>query len=631
MESINSPTTVATNNLKDRIPDIATTKLQSPPMMAMPTENACSKGSGQFNRSSSLPDPDTLEDHLDNNSSVDGLTSKDDIDAHCGARRRETLADFKGKLSIKGSTRNLLGRMDDAQLNVARGQFQRIKKERSQRGLDMGTRGRRPSSKQLADTDCGSGRDTGSRLSGDGESSRCSGRVSTSSRRSSDESLDDGDVILEGEGGKLKSIKRDLKKQGSRNLSQSLTGASAMLGGSLKKLEEDLELSDDDEDFDVHNVGQLESPKSVKADRKRMSQSAGADAYDLRHEMDSTSSDESSDEGDDALDDKLREFDEVKAAKADRRRMSKSLGTLQTELGNISLSDDEDEEEESKFHQGPKRMSQMLEGFDAVNDIADKTFERIVKRNATADADPSLPQATNTSFPEPESQRRRSRRRGMMATSGSSRRERRSGMMSTSGASGAGSWKPLSSNQQDPELGEDGKKEEEGETKEENKSGRSSGIGNFWNKLTTSFNAGQPTTLDQLPTSSQDKDKRKQPKKDITGATYFRRGKRKANKCQFLQAVALYNFALVRQREEHGENSIDCGTTLNDIGVCWMMLGERYPALTAFEEALYIRQKAFGDGAMEVAETTNNIWMILHEEHCEMETMMDEGDEAEED
>lgn len=620
MESINSPTTVATNNLKDRIPDIATTKLQSPPMMAMPTETrgiarAHSEGRGQFDRSSSLPDPDTLEDHLDNNSSVDGLTSKDDIDAHCGARRRETLADFKGKLSIKGSTRNLLGRMDDAQLNVARGQFQRIKKERSQRGLDMGTRGRRPSSKQLVDTDCGSGRDTGSRLSGDGESSRCSGRVSNSSRRSSDESLDDGDVILEGEGGKLKSIKRDLKKQGSRNLSQSLTGASAMLGGSLKKLEEDLELSDDDEDFDVHNVEQLESPKSVKADRKRMSQSAGADAYDLRHEMDSTSSDESSDEGDDALDDKLREFDEVKAAKADRRRMSKSLGTLQTELGNISLSDDEDEEEESKFHQGPKRMSQMLEGFDAVNDIADKTFERIVKRNATADAAPSLPQATNTSLPEPAGERRRS--------------QRRSGMRSMSGTSGSGLWKPLSSNQQDPELGEDGKKDEE--TKEENKNGRSSGIGNLWNKLTNSFTAGQPTTLDQLPTAPQDKDKRKQPKKHITGATYFRRGKRKANKCQFLQAVALYNFALVRQREEHGENSIDCGTTLNEIGVCWMMLGERYPALTAFEEALYIRQKAFGDGAMEVAETTNNIWMILHEERCEMETMMQEGDEAEED
>ncbi|KAL7551962.1 hypothetical protein ACHAWF_015172 [Thalassiosira exigua] len=102
--------------------------------------------------------------------------------------------------------------------------------------------------------------------------------------------------------------------------------------------------------------------------------------------------------------------------------------------------------------------------------------------------------------------------------------------------------------------------------------------------------------------------------KEVDGATYFRRGKRKANKCQFLQAVARYNLALVRQREELGENHIDCGTTLHEIGVCWMMLGERHPALTAFEEALYIRQRELGDGAMEVAETTNKIWMILHEE-----------------
>ena len=71
-----------------------------------------------------------------------------------------------------------------------------------------------------------------------------------------------------------------------------------------------------------------------------------------------------------------------------------------------------------------------------------------------------------------------------------------------------------------------------------------------------------------------------------------------ADKCRFLEAVALYNFALVRQREDLGEDHLDCGTTLNEIGVAWMMLGERYPALTALEEALYIRQKALGDGAM---------------------------------
>ena len=115
--------------------------------------------------------------------------------------------------------------------------------------------------------------------------------------------------------------------------------------------------------------------------------------------------------------------------------------------------------------------------------------------------------------------------------------------------------------------------------------------------------------------------------KELSPGTYFRKGKKRAAKCQFLQAVALYNLALMKQREQLGENHIDCGTTLNEIGVCWMMLGERYPALTAFEESLFIRQKHLGDGAMEVAEVTNNIWMILHEERCETEQQYDDDDD----
>jgi hypothetical protein len=39
--------------------------------------------------------------------------------------------------------------------------------------------------------------------------------------------------------------------------------------------------------------------------------------------------------------------------------------------------------------------------------------------------------------------------------------------------------------------------------------------------------------------------------------------------------------------------------------------------MTAFEEALYIMQKRLGDGAEEVAEVTNNIWMVLHEQREE--------------
>jgi len=146
------------------------------------------------------------------------------------------------------------------------------------------------------------------------------------------------------------------------------------------------------------------------------------------------------------------------------------------------------------------------------------------------------------------------------------------------------------------------------------------GIGNLWNKLTSSFTSQEATPT---PRSNH----AKQPEKQLSPSAYFRRGKKKARKCQFLHAVALYNFALIRQRELLGEDHVDCGTTLNEIGVCWMMLGERYPALVAFEEALYILQRELGDGAMEVAETTNNIWMILHEEREDMACMMEEGNE----
>lgn len=112
-------------------------------------------------------------------------------------------------------------------------------------------------------------------------------------------------------------------------------------------------------------------------------------------------------------------------------------------------------------------------------------------------------------------------------------------------------------------------------------------------------------------------------RRQLDGRSYFRKGRRKAEKCEFLKAVALYNLALVRQREELDEDHVDCATTLNEIGVCWMMLGERYPALSAFEEALYIRQKKLGVGAMETAETTSNIWQVLHEERSEGEQLVD--------
>ncbi|KAL7552915.1 hypothetical protein ACHAWF_016164 [Thalassiosira exigua] len=136
-------------------------------------------------------------------------------------------------------------------------------------------------------------------------------------------------------------------------------------------------------------------------------------------------------------------------------------------------------------------------------------------------------------------------------------------------------------------------------------------FGGLWNKRSSSSKAEVAPGKEEEPpppTCGQSI------KKEVDGATYFRRGKRKANKSQFLEALARYNLALVRQREELGENHLACGTTLHEIGVCWMMLGDRQPALTAFEEALYIRQQELGDGAMEVVETTNKIWTILVEE-----------------
>jgi len=179
-------------------------------------------------------------------------------------------------------------------------------------------------------------------------------------------------------------------------------------------------------------------------------------------------------------------------------------------------------------------------------------------------------------------------------------------------------WKPMSSDQLDLKY-DDEEKECEPENKnsqhgsEKKAIGKGDGaIGNLWNKVISS--------LTQETTDA------KRPKKQRSASSYFRRGKKKADECQFLQAVALYNFALIRQREELGENHIDCGTTLNEIGVCWMMLGERYPALTALEEALYIRKKKLGDGAKEIAETTANILMVFEEEREDMECMVQEDD-----
>lgn len=163
-------------------------------------------------------------------------------------------------------------------------------------------------------------------------------------------------------------------------------------------------------------------------------------------------------------------------------------------------------------------------------------------------------------------------------------------------------WKPLSAPASKDKKDDGGKDEASKSVKGESED--AGGIGSLLKKFSRSLSAGMTS----------------EPKKVIDGARYFRRGKRRADAGQFLEAVALFNFALVRQREDLGKNHVDCALTLNEIGLCWMMLGERYPAMIAFEEALYILQGRFGDGAQEVAAVVNNIWMVLHEEREDANT-----------
>ena len=69
-------------------------------------------------------------------------------------------------------------------------------------------------------------------------------------------------------------------------------------------------------------------------------------------------------------------------------------------------------------------------------------------------------------------------------------------------------------------------------------------------------------------------------------------------------ALKLYNEMLTVKRKKLGENHLDCGIILNDIGVVLMQMGENLPALTALKEALYIRKKALEVDASEVVETS---------------------------
>ena len=58
------------------------------------------------------------------------------------------------------------------------------------------------------------------------------------------------------------------------------------------------------------------------------------------------------------------------------------------------------------------------------------------------------------------------------------------------------------------------------------------------------------------------------------------------------------------QRNKLGKDHLDCGKTLNDIGVILMQMGENFPAYTALKESLYIRKKTLVVDAPEVVETS---------------------------
>lgn len=495
---VKSPSSVASDHLANRIPSAAVEKMIEAGVCP-PVHRAQPDRGNPFNRSASLPE-DSKKDAADPAMSE----TKDDIEAHRPPSRARLMASFRGNLSISDSTREILERMSENQVQDATKALEEVKQRRKKSGLE---------------------------------------------------------VI-----GSINQKKRLIK----------------------------VPLADFKEDETISN------------------------------------SEDSSDDNEEVAEGIKRGAEVTRIPGV--KNLTQSLGVIGKDQFGSDGEEGEEDIDDRSFESGEKRLQQMLNmcshdeaQLQEVDAIADETLDRIVGRNTGSHS------MEGVVIPKPKSQRRKTRRDG---------RERRAGLMTQSWNGSrqqqSSAWKPLSSNQRDSNRVESeydtDEEEERAAAAKKKEAGQQHGIGGLWNKLTSSFTADGPLNKEAIQEilGPDTKPKSTSATKEISGAAYFRRGKKKANKCKFLQAVACFNFALVRQRDELGKNHIDCATTLNEIGVCWMMLGERYPALTAFEEALFIRQKKHGDGAMEVAEVTNNIWMILHEERKEMESMMMEGDEEDE-
>lgn len=494
----NSPSSVATAQIQDHFP-AAMSKL-APPMPHSQSERIV-----QFQRSSSLPEDD---------SGANTDIAKDGV-----SRRRSMMVDFRYGInsSISDSTRRILEKMDESQVEDAKKAFAAVKQQR-----------------------------------------RASGLMDGNTLRKLSKAMEE-----EGAFASIDAL-QDSNNDERRGISLSRRSSSGA------------------------GDSPVTSPAPTRVFSKSMGPLDGGDFEGFSEDDDDDADDDNSN------DDKKEQRGSMEDKRAERY-MSKSMGDYE-----------EDDQEDDKVEKELPLISRTVGQLKEVDEMADEHLVELVREQSGSHSIGGDSSGIKPFVPTPISQRRRP-----------ARQRRKAIVTQSCSAAPNCTWKPLSSNQHDPSPEELGAQDQE--------DAKGGGIGGFWNKLTSSFKGEDPTSLSNnkvLPSKEPSSSTKEATSKEITGATYFRRGKRKANKFQFLQAVAIFNLALVKQREELGENHTDCGTTLNEIGLCWMMLGERYPAMTAFEEALYILQKHLGDGAMEVAEITNNIWMILHEERCDIENMM---------
>lgn len=92
----------------------------------------------------------------------------------------------------------------------------------------------------------------------------------------------------------------------------------------------------------------------------------------------------------------------------------------------------------------------------------------------------------------------------------------------------------------------------------------------------------------------------------------YKLGTLEAERGRHRHALKHLNECMVLQRENLGDDDTpEAARTLNAIGVVLSEIGEDFAALTALEEALYIRQTVQGPGHEDGAETLSNLTHLL--------------------